>query len=67
MKLEGLIKTELAKMPVKYEIVRKRDHYFAVIEGELVLVAGSGTKFKNCLVASCVSKLRKIRKKHSAH
>jgi len=60
MKLEGVVKAELARLP-DYVIVKKRSHYFAKIGDHMVLIAGQGTKFNPRNVASCVSKLRQIR------
>lgn len=61
MRLNEDIKRALDELPVPYTIVKKRDHYFAVIEGfPRIIVANNSSKDKVRNVRNTVAELKRI-------
>lgn len=59
-KLDSRLKNELDEVP--HELIRKRDHWFARINGQLVCVAGQGTKQSWRNVNSAIVLVRKAKR-----
>lgn len=64
MKVDPKIKMALDESPVPYEVIKKKDHYFAQFEtGHRVIITGNHGKQKHGEVISTVQKIRKIGEK----
>ena len=63
MKIADDIKRALDELPVPYTIVKKRDHYFAVIEGyPRIIVGNNSSKDKVQQVRNTVANINRLRR-----
>ena len=61
------IQRELDALPVPWEVVQKKDHYFLRIVGQpLMCVGGNGSHLKKTTEKNCVVRIRRLRKELEA-
>lgn len=57
------VQRELDALPVPWELVRKKAHYFLKIEGmPLMCIGGNGARLKRTTEDNCVARIRRLRK-----
>lgn len=63
MRINPMIRSALDSLPVPYTIVKKRDHYFAVVHGvrNRICIGGNHDRTKDSLVRMTVHRLEKLR------
>lgn len=61
MKIDAQIKNALDESPVSYEVVKSKDHYFAVFAtGQRVILAGNHGKQKWGEVKSTIRRIKQV-------
>lgn len=61
MKIDPKIRLALDESSVPYEVVKKKDHYFAQFEtGQRVIITGNHGKQRHGEIVSTVQRIRKI-------
>jgi hypothetical protein len=64
MKIDPKIRLALDESSVPYEVVKKKDHYFAQFDtGQRIIIAGNHGKQRHGEIVSTVQKIRKIGEK----
>lgn len=61
MKIEGIVQRALDEIPVPYQIVKKTDHYYLVVEGyPRIMVGGNHGRIPPTMHKKTVSQIRKL-------
>lgn len=61
MKIDAHIKRALDESPVSYEVVKSKDHYFAVFAtGQRIIIAGNHGKQKWGEVKSTIRRIKQV-------
>ena len=68
MKIDPVVKSAMAKIPVPYEIIKKTDHYFLLVPGfDRICIAGNHDKHRFRLVRATVQQIDRLIKRLQAH
>lgn len=57
------VQRELDSLPVPWEVVQKKSHYFLRVDGQpLVCIGGNAKHLKHTTENNCVANIRRLRK-----